>query len=125
MTHRTVAAVLLLTAAAGAGPFTLAAVRHYSTFYAEWGVAEGVEYEDRYEAVEFEVYSEGVHLGSVAAVQHWFAEDREVLPAPGDTIMVEAFDLETRALPASKRNVFYSDLVPWNEPLICPELTSG
>lgn len=114
-------AALILTAAEGTGFYTLVAARHYSTFYAEWGVADGLEYEDRYEAVEFEVYSDGAHLGSVAAVQHWFAEDREVLPTPGDTIAVEAFDLETRVLPASMRNMFYSELVPWNEPLISPE----
>lgn len=76
------AAALLLTFADGTGFYTLVAVRHYSTFYAEWGVADGMEYEDRYEAVEFEVFSDGAHLGSVAAVQHWFAGDRAVLPAP-------------------------------------------
>ncbi len=122
MTHPTVTTVLLLAAAAGAGHFTMAAVRHCPVFYAEWGVADdGVEYEDRYEAVEFEVYSDGAHLGSVAAVQRWLAEDRTVMPAPGDTILVEAFDLEARALPAFARNVLYSDLVICSEAPAVPD----
>jgi hypothetical protein len=55
MTHRTVGGGAPPDGGRRSRPLTLAAVRHYSTFYAEWGVAEGVEYEDRYEAVEFEV----------------------------------------------------------------------
>jgi hypothetical protein len=121
MIRLTAAVAFLLTFADGTEFYTLVAVRHYSTFYAEWGAADGMEYEDRYEAVEFEVYSDGVNLGSVAAVQHWFAGDRSVLPAPGDTIAVEAFELETRALPTSMRNVFFSDLVPLNQPRANPE----
>jgi hypothetical protein len=90
--------------------YTLKAIKFYDTYYAEWGLVNDKEYEDRYDGMECEIYENGKLIGVITVFQHWFNKNRKQYPKIGETIKVEAFDYKVNRIPAGKYNVEFSEL---------------
>jgi hypothetical protein len=90
--------------------YELRAVKFFDTFYAEWGVMNDEEYEERFNGMEFEVYCDSVLIGSFVAFQPWFGEGWAAYPDIGESILVEPFDFEVRMLPVSGYTTAFSEL---------------
>jgi hypothetical protein len=90
--------------------YTLKAVTFHETVYAEWGIFNDKEYEDRYDGMEFEIYENGILIGTITVFQHWFTKNRINYPKIGESIKVEAFNFKVRKLPVDNYSIEYSAL---------------
>jgi hypothetical protein len=104
---------LLMAAHAANEYYVLKAIEYQSNFFAIWGSTEnGKEFEDRYDAMLFEIYKKSEKIGEISAYQHWFQKDRKEYPKIGETITVEEFNYKINdlAIPEGKNNIDYNRL---------------
>jgi hypothetical protein len=90
--------------------YTLKAVKFYNTFYAEWGILNDKEYEDRYDGMEFEIFQNNLFIGKIVAFQHWFDKNRKKYPEIGASINVEFFDWKVHNLPVDNYSIYFNAL---------------
>jgi len=90
--------------------YVLKVIKKYDTFYAEWLDYHDKQTEDRYDAIECEVYCDNKKIGLIYLVQHWNQTDRKVFPLVGTTFKAEKFDLEQYYVPVQAFNVNFVDI---------------
>lgn len=90
--------------------YTMNVIKKYDTFYAEWIDFHDKETEDRYDAIECEVYLNNKKIGIIFLVQSWYQEDRKEFPKVRTSFKTKIFELDQYYAPVEHNNVNFNEI---------------